>query len=57
MKIILNLSASLRKIKSFQVSIKESDKTIERTYKPIDDDNSYFIDDFKISLEYTYYKD
>ena len=53
----LFLSASLRKIKSFQVSLKESDKTIERTYKPIDDDNSYFIDDFKISLEYTYYKD
>lgn len=53
----LFLSGSLSKIKSFQVSIKESDKTIERMYKPIDDDNPYFIDDFKISFENIYYKD
>ena len=53
----LFLSSSLSKIKSFVVSIKESDKTIERTYKPIDDDNSYFINDFKISFENIYYKD
>ena len=53
----LFLRGSLSKIKSFQVSIKESDKTIERMYKPIDDDNPYFIDDFKISFENIYYRD
>jgi len=26
-------------------------------YKPIDDDNPYFIDDFKISFENIYYRD
>lgn len=53
----LFLSGSLSRIKSFQVSIKESNKTIERMYKPIDDDKPYFIDDFKISCENIYYKD
>ena len=53
----LFLSSSLSGIKSFQVYIKESDKTIERMYKPIDDDKPYFIDDFKISFENIYYKD
>ena len=53
----LFLNGSISKIKSFQVSIKESDKTIERIYKPIDDDKPYFIDDFKISFENIYYRD
>ena len=53
----LFLSGFISKIKSFQVYIKESDKTIERMYKPIDDDKPYFIDDFKIDFENIYYKD
>ena len=53
----LFLGGYLTKVRSFEVSIEESDRTIERTYKPIDDDNPYSIDDFKIDFEYTHYKD
>jgi len=53
----LFLGGYLTKVRGFEVSIEESDRTIERTYKPIDDDNPYFIDDFKIDFENIYYKD
>ena len=53
----LFLGCFLTQVKSFVVSIEESNRTIERTYKPIDDDNPYSIDDFQIDFEYTFYKD